>query len=89
MKEPEFESIRINAGGDEFVDFQGNSWEADQFFSGGSTYHAGSKPISDTLNDEIYRSERYGIFEYEIPVDAGEYEILLHFAEVSMYRELR
>jgi len=84
IKRPAFESIRINAGGGEYVDFQGNKWKADQFFSGGYTYNSGSTPISDTLNDELYQSERYGAFEYQIPVDTGEYEIILHFAEVSI-----
>jgi len=30
----------------------------------------------------IYRSERYGDVSYEIPVPLGDYEIILHFAEV-------
>lgn len=57
-------------------------WTSDRFFSGGKTYSSSDTPISDTVDDPIYQSERAGTFSYSIPVPIGTYEINVHFAEM-------
>ena len=58
------------------------TWKADQYFTGGGNYTNGALLIDGTLDDKLYQSERNGDFQYTIPLPLGEYEIILHFAEV-------
>ncbi len=69
----------INAGGSS-VTFNGQTWGADNSFSGGSTYSVGNA-IAGTTNDAIYQTERFGNFNYSIPLTNGSYTVILHFAE--------
>ena len=56
---------------------------ADQYFVGGYEYASDpSTVISNTDNPTIYRTERSGVFKYEIPVPTGTYDIKIHFAEL-------
>jgi Malectin domain len=57
-------------------------WAEDNFFFGGSTYSMSSIPISNTVDDPIYQSERNGDFSYEVPVPVGTYEVNIHLAEM-------
>ena len=76
------EEIRINAGGSEYTDTRGREWEADSYFDGGSSVYNGDD-IGNTDDDYLYQSQRGGsFFSYHIPVEAGTYEIGLHFAEL-------
>ncbi|HEY0666753.1 MAG TPA: malectin domain-containing carbohydrate-binding protein, partial [Sphingobacteriaceae bacterium] len=77
------EVIRINSGGGN-IQFGNEVWTADQFFTGGSSStYTTSTAISNTANDILYQSERYGDISYSIPVpQAGEYTVELHFAEI-------
>jgi hypothetical protein len=72
--------IRINAGGGQII-FGSETWAADQYSSGGSTYSS-SNAISSTTNDALYQSERWGNHSYAIPVPNGSYTVKLHFAEI-------
>ena len=55
-------------------------WSPDAYVVGGQL--AGhSVPVSATDDVDIYARERFGHFEYAIPVDAGTYTLVLHFAE--------
>ena len=54
-------------------------WSPDVYVNGGQlAYHSvtvtGDEP-------DLYSRERYGHFDYAIPVDAGTYALSLHFAE--------
>lgn len=77
---------RVNAGGLGFTDLAGNTWYDDQGFNSGSTLVSGN-PIAGTGDDALYQSERYDSspsgadLEYSFAVPAGEYEVVLHFAE--------
>ena len=76
-----FELLRINTGGPQVV-ASGGTFIADQFSSGGSPF-TNAVPIAGTTDDELYQTERFGTFSYNIPVPApGEYDIRLHFAEI-------
>jgi len=71
--------FRINAGGPE-VSHDGNLFEADHYFFNGQSYTNFSAQIS-----ELYQSERFDpqhTFDYKIPVPNGDYEVILHFAEI-------
>ena len=72
----------INCGGGAFTDELGRQWSADGYSTGGSPYSDGSNNVVDTVDDLLYHSERYGEFSYEIPVEDGNYDVILHFAEL-------
>jgi uncharacterized delta-60 repeat protein len=81
------EVLRINAGGGDLF-YGGEKWASDRYYSGGLTYTDGSMPISNTNRDELYHSERFGEFNYSLPVpEAGLYTMELHFAEIYWDRE--
>jgi len=80
-EQPPAGAIYINAGGPAVTIGQ-VVWAADNSFSGGGTYGNGF-PIEGTTEDELYQSERYGNFEYNIPQIANScYTVKLHFAEI-------
>lgn len=73
--------VRINSGGPA-VQTGGQSWTADQYFTGGSTYST-TTAISNTTDDVIYQSERFGNVSYHIPVPQnGLYFVDIHLAEI-------
>ena len=73
--------ICINAGGDEFVDTHGTTFEADVLFSGG-TVDFYAHEIDNTSDDILFQSERWGSFNYSIPLTADNYLVTLYFAEI-------
>ncbi len=78
-------SLLINSGGPSFT-FNTEEWTADDYFNGGGIF-VDPRPIENTLNDELYQTERFGnngsTIVYEIPViAAGDYNVDLHFAEL-------
>jgi len=76
--------VRINAGGPE-VTTGGVTWAKDTYFSDGTKYRNLSLDIGGTENDIIYQYQRQSNgapLTYEIPIDAGIYDVQLHFAEL-------
>jgi len=71
----------INAGGGAFTDSNGNTWQADTGFIGGTT--TGSPyDVGGTVNDPLYYTRRVGqSFSYSIAVPNGAYQLRLRFAE--------
>jgi beta-galactosidase len=63
-----------------FTDINGNVWLPDQFASGGTVSY---KPnaIDNTVNDDLFRTYRYGNFSYGVPVTNGKYDVYLEFIE--------
>jgi Malectin domain len=78
-----FTPILINCGSTvNYTDSVGRTWLSDRFYTGGFPYDTNTD-VSNTIDDVIYRSERYGHSSYSIPVPAdGVYTVLLHFAEI-------
>ncbi|MEO0793627.1 MAG: malectin domain-containing carbohydrate-binding protein [Verrucomicrobiota bacterium] len=72
----------INCGGEEFISASGIVYAEDTDFDGGSTIQV-LDDIADTPDDAVFASARQGEFEYEIEVPKGEYELVLHFAEIA------
>ncbi len=77
------QTIRIKAGATTpFTDVDGNVWLPDQGFADGQTEHRDENlPIANTKNPALYRTERYGMTAYSLPLANGKYTVKLHFAE--------
>lgn len=84
--------IFINCGVSSFFnDFQGNGWVGDEitkYFNVGNPGKI-SGAIEGTFEDVLYQTERWssekdGSMRYEIPVQPGSYEVILHFSEVYL-----
>jgi hypothetical protein len=81
---PQVSSVkRINAGGSEYIDPEGNVWEADTYYSESGTPFVTDAAIAGTKFDSLFESEIYGPdVVYNIPLPLGEYSITLHWAEI-------
>ncbi len=74
--------ICINSGGNGYTAPDGTLYTSDQYYSGGRSSRVNTA-IADTDHDPVYQRERYGNFDYEIPVpSAGFYTVELNFAEI-------
>jgi hypothetical protein len=72
--------IRMVAQSSYFVDKAGNLWIPDTYFSSGQLA-ADKVVVGGTPEPGLYAGERYGNFNYALPVDEGSYKITLHFSE--------
>jgi len=93
---------RINCGGPNYNDADGNTWTSDSiegFFNTGESFPNGAPDptleIDNTDLDAIYRSHRFERPEeppnmtYALPVDPGFYSVRLHFADIFWGQEGR
>lgn len=79
---PMLPTIRIKAGGGEgFKDSNGNTWLADQGFTGGDTVDRPELTITNTPDQRIYQSERYSMTQFTQALPNGKYTVKLHFCE--------
>jgi hypothetical protein len=72
--------IRIVAQDDSYTDRSGEVWSPDNYFRNGRTALRRS-PVSGTDDPGLFDGERYGNFDYAIPVAQGKYTITLYFSE--------
>ncbi|PPK84116.1 putative secreted protein (Por secretion system target) [Neolewinella xylanilytica] len=72
--------IRLNAGGPA-VNYAGDTYAADTYFTGGKSYTNTSARVADIYQTERSSDAPYQ-FAYDIPVVAGHYRVRLHFAEI-------
>jgi hypothetical protein len=63
-----------------FVDKLGNLWMPDTYFSSGQLA-ADNVVIGGTPEPGLYAGERYGNFNYALPVDKGTYKLTLYLSE--------
>ena len=82
---PPSTEIRINCGGGQYTDTDGNVWSADTGYNTGYVSST-SAAISNTVDDTLYQSERWDPssapeMAYGITVPNGDYLVRLHFAE--------
>jgi hypothetical protein len=82
--EGDFAAIRINCGGSTHKDAEGNVWMADKYFvpmaagvETGAFSVASNITILGTVEDALFQSERWGLFQYEIPLPPGDYQVIL------------
>jgi hypothetical protein len=72
--------IRMVAQNSFFVDAAGNLWMPDTYYSSGQL--ASDKvAIGGTSEPGLFAGERYGNFNYALPVDKGSYRLTLYFSE--------
>lgn len=77
------ESVRILCGysRDKYIDRAGNIWLGDRDFTGGEASYQPLQYLARASEMAIYQSFRYGEFSYDIPLQPGNYELHLFFAE--------
>lgn len=75
-------TLMINAGGASYVNSLGQTWSADEDFSGG-TAHSVTQAITNTSDQGVYQSERYQASTYTIPAGNGVHSVTLKFAEIT------
>jgi hypothetical protein len=76
--------IALNAGGNAYRSKNGVEYAGDAssgFVSGGQVYST-TAAIGNTEDTVLYQSERYGDFNYSIPLQNGIYNAVLKFAEI-------
>lgn len=75
--------VRINAGAaTPHTSGSGVVWLPDHGFVGGEmAIPRDGLPITNTLDPEVYQTERYGMSYFAREVPNGQYVIYLHFAE--------
>lgn len=71
----------VNAGNSSAATVNGVVYQPDRFASGGTTQTV-TDPIAGTTEDALYQSERYGTYNYEVPVSSATYSVVLHFSEL-------
>ena len=79
--QPAFSPIFIHSGGAAYSDSLGNSWSADADFVGGNPAST-TNTILNTPDPKLYQTERYGNSTYTFTVPAGNYAVVLKFAEI-------
>jgi hypothetical protein len=72
--------IRMVAQNSFFVDAAGNLWMPDTYYTSGQLA-ADNVVIGGTPEPGLYAGERYGNFNYALPVDKGSYKLTLYFSE--------
>lgn len=72
--------IRMVAQNSFFVDKAGNLWMPDTYFSSGQLAED-KLVVSGTPEPGLFAGERYGNFNYALPVDEGSYKLTLYFSE--------
>jgi hypothetical protein len=77
-------SFGINCGGPSYTAGDGVVYSADGVWnSGGNAYSIGSRSISNTTDDLLHLTNRWGnTFGYSIPLTNGDYEVTLIFSEI-------
>jgi ABC-type transporter MlaC component len=73
-------AFATTSGGSGFTDAAGVTYRADAYYSGGAAATT-AVAISNTSDDALYQSERWGASSYNIPLANGSYNLTLKFAE--------
>ncbi|MGH9351058.1 MAG: malectin domain-containing carbohydrate-binding protein, partial [Terriglobia bacterium] len=72
--------VCVVAQDNSYTDANGMKWDPDHYYRGGRAVMRMS-PVSGTGDPGLFDGERYGNFDYAIPVAAGKYGVTLYFAE--------
>ena len=87
--------IRVNAGGPDYTDSQGNLWQADKAYAAGSwgytggTSYTASLTVTNTSDPILYQSQRTNPGQYKFDVPNDVYEAELRFAEIYCTNDCR
>lgn len=83
---PDFEdqAIRIRCGSNQdYVDSSGQRWSMDRYYAGGTSFRRTVTQIFRSEDPILYSTGRQGVFQYDVPVPPGAYEVRLLFAETA------
>jgi hypothetical protein len=72
--------IRLVTQDSFYTDSTGAVWKPDRYYNGGQTANH-SVELHGTRDPDLFSRERYGHFDYAIPVDKGTYRLSLYLAE--------
>jgi hypothetical protein len=73
--------IRITTRDAAYRDHAGRMWMPDRYFVGGRP-STRIVPLGETMDRDLYQTQRFGHFTYSVPVAApGRYTVTLHFVE--------
>ncbi|SPE29273.1 conserved hypothetical protein [Acidobacteriia bacterium SbA2] len=72
--------IRLVAREDSYTDHEGRLWSPDCYFMHGR-FGQHTAAVQNTPDPDLYTAERFGNFDYAIPVATGTYAVTLRFAE--------
>jgi hypothetical protein len=72
--------IRMVARLSPFVDKKGAEWQPDDYVLGGQLI-VRNEVAAGATDPELYEGERFGNFNYAIPVPAGKYQVTMYFRE--------
>lgn len=72
--------VRLVMQANSFVDHAGRFWGSDQYAIGGVLDTHQKTPVN-TSDPHLLDGERFGHFDYQIPVAPGRYTVTLHFTE--------
>jgi hypothetical protein len=73
---------RINAGGSKHTTVYHQEYQADGYYQGGIVSTKVTTAVAGTGDDYLYQTGRHGAsFSYHLPIQSGEYDVVLHFAE--------
>jgi hypothetical protein len=76
-------TTRVDAGSaTAYTATNGNVFSADGGFIGG-TARTVTNTITGTTDPTLYKTERFGTWQYAIPVPNGTYDLKLHFVELT------
>jgi hypothetical protein len=83
--------VHVMAGyhGSDVIDSSGARWTADRFFSGGSAMPNNGRAVKRTSRPFLFGNWRNGEFAYDIPLQAGVYEMRLFFVSSARVGEER
>lgn len=73
-------TVRIIAGSRQYYDLKGNLWQVDRYFLGGRVVRRATV-VQGSDEPGLYTTERWGHFDYAIPVAPGSYTLRLLFSE--------
>jgi hypothetical protein len=82
-------SIRIRFGTNalSYLDVAGQTWTADQYCQGGSSFSHPNTEIQGTDDPSLFLNGRQGRFRCKIPAPPGSYQLLLLFADTEVDKE--
>ena len=69
-------TLRIDVGGNGFVEDTGKTWQADRGFTGGTVAMTGTD-VAGTSSDDFFNTRRYGNFSYSLAIRNGDYRVRL------------
>ena len=72
--------VRVVMQENSYVDHAGSLWSPDRYAIGGVLV-AHQNPAATTIDPHLFDGERFGHFNYQIPVAPGRYTVALYFTE--------